>query len=369
MFSFVTNNDQRERLSQLIQRLSDAKTTDIVGLFDYDLTMAAKKNPRNFDDAPLEPKHHAFLTEFAASVGRVVVQTARGQKTTLNYLRKFEQKFGALHNVILASNSGHLVLPDLTADKPNATYVAIPAYEGDRERLDAVVKGIHGVAHQLQAEYSQLRDCPLFIVDDRELCGAVIYQIEGKKDSPQVLGFHSRVENLVRELPAGINELVQMPGKDREVVVDGAVFTQGYVDFKPKGRNGLSGMDKGYTTDKILSDFDLVNKDSILIVAGDSQSDYPMMQKAAELVRAGKARAAICIDVGGEIEDTDHILDGCGKDRDKIVGISLKKDEGYPHAQVDNFYKLLRDIKRSFGPERTFNSRFGRSPRPGMQPG
>ncbi len=78
-----------------------------------------------------------------------------------------------------------------------------------------------------------------------------------------------------------------------------------------------------------------------LIVAGDSDSDYPMMQLAAKLVEEGKARAAICIDVGGKIKDPHNLID-----------VAFKENEGYPHSQIDRLYQFFDDIWASCEPTR-----------------
>jgi len=122
------------------------------------------------------------------------------------------------------------------------------------------------------------------------------------------------------------------------------VWTQGYRDGKPDKRDGLLGMDKGYTTNQIVTGFGIVSPDSIFIVAGDSNSDYPMMQLATKLVKEGKARAAICVDVGGKIDDTDHIID-----------VSFKDNGLYPHSQIDQLYDFLGGLIYECAPYREKN--------------
>ncbi|MDD3029162.1 MAG: HAD hydrolase family protein [Alphaproteobacteria bacterium] len=310
---------------------------NLVCLFDYDLTMAKKKNPKDFDDAPLERGQHGFFADFSRKVGGVIVQTARGEASTEDYLKQSDhvEEFGSLENVFLASNSGHLWRGNI-AENVESTFITIPGYEDDAEKLDQVIDGIHSVLDDIKAMTDARPELyPLLKVDKREKCGAVIFQIDGEEESALVKSFFEQTNTLIAQLPKDIAACVTQASKKTPVMLaDGRVQTQGYIDFKPQG------MDKGYTTRKILTEFYPLDRKDVLIVAGDSNSDYPMMKIANELVKQGKIRGAICIDVGGQIDDKHHVIDFV-LDPD---GVDKKERQ---HDAIDRFYGLLsatRDI-------------------------
>lgn len=241
-------------------KLKNVAIEDILFMFDYDLTLAMKNDPTDTDKAPLLAPHYDGLSNLATRGARLVIITARGEKSVLGYLGEHETTFGRLPNITLASNSGHLI-HDLDYPRP-ATPDIIDIPDCLRSLLLQRKDMIHKIIKTLKEEF------PDITADARELCGAVVYQFEGSRGNanPRIEKFQKRAEELKTQL-SGAGDITFA---QKEWLREGR--TMGYIDMIP------AGLSKGLTAPIIYNRYkDRANGTPFVIVAGDSGADYEMM--------------------------------------------------------------------------------------------
>jgi len=198
---FLSEEQARFFAGRLVHKglsLEDICRSDIVALFDYDLTMASKDNPKDVDDAPLKEKHFGILCDVGAQIKHIIVQTARGDIAVLDYLRQkdFVRKFGFIPKLLLASNSGHKYRTDISDPKSEIKDIPIPGYENTYPPFGVVLGGIKSIMADLKNEFPHVK------VDERELCGALTFN--EFKTEEEVKAFFARANQLRDQLGAKV---------------------------------------------------------------------------------------------------------------------------------------------------------------------
>ncbi len=298
-------------LPEVLPKIRDIDPNRIAVLADYDLTLAAKDRVC-FDKAHLTRHQHQGLCALASMISRFAVVTARGEKTSLHYL----SEFGAMPNTMLASNSGHLVRLDV--DNLGEPWVIhIPGYTGSTIRQ--AVGAIHGIVGDMK------RSHPKILAKQRELCGAVVFQFNGGKESDEHRRFHEQAEACVRALPEEIARCLYFAKKSVETdMPGGGVQTQGYIDIKPKG------MDKGLVVKRLFEEGHLGDPEKLfVVVAGDSAPDYDMMKALAPLVPEERR---LFISVGPGLKAVDQ------KNERPLLDMATT---GTPESCVQGFHDVL----------------------------
>ena len=266
------------------------------------------------------------LARLSPQIGHFVVVTARGEVSTLGYL----QEHGRIQNLSLASNSGHVWRPNIADPKTSSSIIAIP------DHTEAKINGVtpnysdamaHAVKDRIHYLVSHIHgEFPTITPDERELCGAVVYQFSGSAESEQHKYFQAFAKEAMAHIDPEIAKHITFEAKhvENKSPVDGLPQTQGYIDFKPHG------MDKGLTTTQL---FEMLKKEisnPFVIVAGDSKPDYAMMQAAAKFV--GDRKRLLCIGVGTGLQE---------HDKDGLIEITLKPNG---HQPVDMLHLLFERI-------------------------
>lgn len=273
-------------LPVVFSKLQNVKPADIVVMADYDLTLA-RKSREAFDHAPLTRAQHEGLRLLSSNIGRFSVVTARGEKSVMDYL--FE--YGPLPNTMLATNSGHIVRTSLSPLSDPWT-VYIPGYSGSTIR--ATVGAIHGIVRKMKDKF------PDILANERELCGAVVFQFEGGRDSDLHKSFQEQADKERRALSPELAAHILFSAKSVETHdFDGRLQTQGYIDIKPVG------MDKGLVVSELFKrEARAVTDHPFVIVAGDSAPDYEMMKALAPLVPEDRR---LFVSVGRGLEESDRV--------------------------------------------------------------
>ena len=125
---FICNRPDRQKTAR-------SRSQSSINRFDYDLTLA-NKSIVSFHDAPLTPEQHNILSALSEKVGRFVVVTARGEES----VRKYLLEHGAL-DAVLASNTGHLLRPDINKDDQ----ITLPAVNLTQVEVGEAVTNIHAI--------------------------------------------------------------------------------------------------------------------------------------------------------------------------------------------------------------------------------
>lgn len=296
------------------EKIACANPSCVLGYYDYDLTLADKL-PEAFDEAPLKGWQHEMLARSAQSFGKHTVVTARGEKTALRYLTQH----GVMPNTALASNSGHIVLDRISPVSPRYT-IKIPGYA--KGELPAVVaKGIFPIIDKLHQAFPEL------LAKRREICGAVVHQFPGNAASDKFRKFQDMALSEREKLPEDIRNRIIYAAKYREIeVAPGQIETQGYIDMKP------TGMDKGYVVTELFKRQSAALKGApFVIVAGDSEPDFAMMQAIDKLVPETQR---LFISVGEGLLPCDQKnYESTGK---KLLDVALKGPEA-----VSNLHRLV----------------------------
>jgi len=356
------SQEQYDRLKPKLQRLSTIRRDKLILVLDWDLTMAAKDDPDDVDKAPLKRAHYEKLRQWSEEINRTIVSTARGNAPILAYLRDpfFVRKFGLIKRLILASNSGHYVYGEVSCDGPKPQKIKIPGYEDKNPSIDTVIEVIDDFVTKL-CDYT-VDGKKVIDGSHRECCGAVTFN--KFKTVEEFEAFNKYADQLMENLPKDIQKNLPdtLSQKEKEALAqriadsiyfskkrqintdkDGNVINvQGYIDIKPKR------MDKGLTTREILTnpifnvidgepqDKPILEEGCFIVVAGDSPSDYPLMQAAVALLGPENVLA---IDVSGGI--THDPISGKNFDTDGIIDLVLPPTKQYP--AVDQLYLVIDD--------------------------
>jgi hydroxymethylpyrimidine pyrophosphatase-like HAD family hydrolase len=324
-----------------LSKLNGVNPRSIIGLFDYDLTLADKLDPSNPDHSPLMANHYVGLRDFSERIGRTIVITARGQESVLEYLGQHIDDHGRIPNITLASNSGHLwhKLDDKRPKEHNI--IDIPGYT--RTEIMTVTSNIHNLVTKMQKEFPQ----EITAADARELCGAIVAQIPGDKKSDRFNYFIRRADELKNALPEHVRSRIFFASKyweDR--TASGEQVVKGYTDMLP------AGMGKDHTTRVLFDHYkNEVEGDPFVIVAGDSSADFKMMTALADRVPAARR---LFISVGkGLVEcDDSYAKENGGK---KLLDIVLMGNGISPvqqlHATLDGIGRrqTALDLRKAAG--------------------
>jgi len=333
-------------------RTAGVKLKDIFLVMDYDWTMAPKDTPESLDDARLKRRYFEILSQLTPKLGTFLVSTARGEAAILEYLRdpEFVKEFGPLQNTSLGSNSGHILKKNIANILSKSVEIPIEKYLGNKKLQDEIVDGIHSILKDLYDDAdpnTQKKLVPSF----RELCGAMVYN---GIDADKADALHARAQELVEALSKRTGTKVKIDCKG-DLFTDeyGNVKKRGYIDVKPEGMN------KGYTLIRILRKYLGLTKKSVIVVVGDAQSDYPMVEKANELVQQGKARAVVFIDVGGQINDTLELTQKELENGKGGTGIVIKR--GTQSEAIEGLYTCLDKLSVDLAPtNKVANDNFGK---------
>lgn len=314
-------------LKTLPEKLQNIPLSNIIVLADYDLTLA-EKDLKNFDRAPLTTQQYVGLQKFSQEIGRFNIVTARGERSTLSYMREHEDNCGPI-DLTIASNSGHVILSSTIHLDEDRTIVPIPIHAP--EYLHKIVVGIHRTIEAVKNRF------PSITADYRRLCGAVVYNFFGKEDSTEHMSLHKEIDNQLRICAGAVSGDIDMAKKHRAVESERGVLTQGYVDFKP------TGMDKGIVTQQLYEQgLKMAGQNPFVIVAGDSEPDFAMMKKVDELVPS-EQRLFVSVGKGLVHADQQHQR----RTGSALLDMVLIENGHSPVQSLHNLFNLAaRDLPR-----------------------